>query len=195
MFYLFSLVLLRSGPRDQGFGHAVYCARHAFGIGHNGHGNGNGNGRASGKANKPAANGDGGSGGAGSQGEAGSDDAESFLLVLGDHLYRRGVGTTHACADQLIHSFLAHGEAGKPAIGLKVGRRYGMIAFGLVGKVTACLESCARLPMPRVSSTLRVSLGSSGYTWYAVGGSEGGVLREESMVSLPSPPPTPRLSR
>lgn len=111
---------------DQGFGHAVYCARHAFGVGrvHNG------NGRASGGADKPAENGTGGAGGeeggdAEQQCEASSsssgDDEESFLLVLGDHLYRRGVGTTHACADQLVHSFLAHGEAGKPAIGLKVG--------------------------------------------------------------------------
>lgn len=48
------------------------------------------------------------------------DDAESFLLVLGDHLYRRGAGTTHACASQLVHAFLEHGEVGKPAIGLKV---------------------------------------------------------------------------
>lgn len=47
-------------------------------------------------------------------------EEESFLLVLGDHLYRRGPGTTRACASQLIHAFLEHGEVGKPTIGLKV---------------------------------------------------------------------------
>lgn len=50
------------------------------------------------------------------------EEESSFMLVLGDHLYRRGAGTTHACASQLIHAFLEHGEAGKPAIGLKVTR-------------------------------------------------------------------------
>lgn len=44
---------------------------------------------------------------------------EAFLLVLGDHLYRRGAGTTRACSSQLLYAFLEHGEAGKPAIGLK----------------------------------------------------------------------------
>lgn len=49
-----------------------------------------------------------------------SRETEAFLLVLGDHLYRRGAGTTRACASQLIHAYLENGEAGKPAIGLKV---------------------------------------------------------------------------
>lgn len=55
----------------------------------------------------------------GAGGESEEEDS-SFMLVLGDHLYRRGAGTTYACAGQLIHAFLEHGEAGKPAIGLKV---------------------------------------------------------------------------
>lgn len=60
-------------------------------------------------------------GGGGSSGRGGSEeDDSSFMLVLGDHLYRRGAGTTHACASQLIHAFLEHGEVGKPAIGIKV---------------------------------------------------------------------------
>lgn len=108
----------------------MYCARHAFGIGHNS----NGNGRASGGAKKPAENGTSGAGGVGDAGQqcetsSSGDGEESFLLVLGDHLYRRGVGTTHACADQLVHSFLAHGEAGKPAIGLKVGLTFSRYCF------------------------------------------------------------------
>lgn len=53
-------------------------------------------------------------------GDGGEEEDSSFLLVLGDHLYRRGPGTTHACASQLVHAFLEHGQAGKPAIGLKV---------------------------------------------------------------------------
>lgn len=136
--------------RLQGFGHAVYCARHALGVsGHCGtegssracNGNGNGarvpsagegvsgeSGRS--HAHKRGENGRGEGGGVGSEGDCGvlsatgtgvgSDEEESFLLVLGDHLYRRGSGTTRACASQLIHAFLKHGEIGKPAIGLKV---------------------------------------------------------------------------
>lgn len=60
----------------------------------------------------------------------GDDDShgdESFLLVLGDHLYRRGAGTTRACSSQLLHAFLEHGEAGKPAIGLKVSVDFAFI--------------------------------------------------------------------
>lgn len=87
----------------QGFGHAVYCARHALGIeDHDSNGEPNG-------ARIPADD------------EATDVDcAESFLLLLGDHLYRRGPGTTQACASQLIHAYLEHGETGKPVIGLKV---------------------------------------------------------------------------
>lgn len=59
----------------------------------------------------------------GDEADGGADahaDEEAFLLVLGDHLYRRGAGTTRPCASQLIHAYLEHGDAGKPAIGLKV---------------------------------------------------------------------------
>lgn len=132
----------------QGFGHAVFCARHAL------LGTGDSaadpatvreNGRPSSLEASATTVGDGtkgaeegnaggkgpesGGGGAGSGGRGGSDveseeeEDSSFMLVLGDHLYRRGAGTTHACASQLIHAFLEHGEAGKPAIGLKVRRR------------------------------------------------------------------------
>lgn len=136
--------------RLQGFGHAVYCARHALGIsGHcgtegssracNGNGNrdrvpstGEGMSGESGRshAHKRGENGRGDGGRLGSGSECGAlpatgagverNEEESFLLVLGDHLYRRGSGTTRACASQLIHAFLKHGEIGKPAIGLKV---------------------------------------------------------------------------
>lgn len=86
----------------------MFCARHAL-LGN--------------EHKKPPDCGGGGRGVTdGPNGSAGEEDVldESFLLVLGDHLYRRGPGTTHACASQLIHAFLEHGEAGKPAIGLKV---------------------------------------------------------------------------
>ncbi len=77
----------------------------------------------------------GGGGGGGGMGPVVDEEEEaSFLLVLGDHLYRRGPGTTQACASQLLHAFLEHGEAGKPAIGLKVRR-------GNVGKTVTSVES------------------------------------------------------
>ena len=68
---------------------------------------------------------DSGGGSGGGTGTVGDEEDASFLLVLGDHLYRRGPGTTQACASQLLHAFLEHGEAGKPAIGLKVRRGRG----------------------------------------------------------------------
>lgn len=107
----------------QGFGHAVFCARHALlpasrttattsnsDIDSVAATNGNKHKKSAGC--NGCTNGPDGSGGEGVGG--------SFLLVLGDHLYRRGAGTTQACANQLIHAFLEHGEAEKPAIGLKV---------------------------------------------------------------------------
>lgn len=135
---------------SQGFGHAVYCARHALGISdcggaetHNGANNGSSASVASVGGDKAGGNGrsyahkhgeNGGVNGLGRGGEHGaspatgagveSNEDESFLLVLGDHLYRRGGSTTRACASQLIHAFLKHGEAGKPAIGLKVRLSY-----------------------------------------------------------------------
>lgn len=120
----------------QGFGHAVYCARHALGIGTQESCGDDGcvapaddprvadavaNGHAVPK--REAGNGAGAAGAAveDDAGEADVDaDAEAFILVLGDHLYRRGAGTTRPCASQLIHAYLEHGDAGKPAIGLKV---------------------------------------------------------------------------
>ncbi|CAM9232286.1 unnamed protein product, partial [Ectocarpus fasciculatus] len=85
--------------QQEGFGHAVFCARHAI-LGTEQAGSG-----------APEA--------ALENVRSGEDPDSSFLLVLGDHLYRRGAGTTEACASQLVHAFLEHGEAGKPAIGLK----------------------------------------------------------------------------
>lgn len=105
----------------QGFGHAVYCARHALGV-EDHERNGGAAARKSGDFESPENDREGEGAAAASNGVgAEAKDAESFLLVLGDHLYRRGAGTTQACASQLIHAFLEHGEAGKPAIGLKVG--------------------------------------------------------------------------
>lgn len=123
----------------QGFGHAVFCARDALlGTGDStdpptvrekGHPSsldtaattvGDGTKRAEGGNAGGKGPKNGGSGGESEEVEEVEGEDSSFMLVLGDHLYRRGAGTTHACASQLIHAFLEHGEAGKPAIGLKV---------------------------------------------------------------------------
>lgn len=116
----------------------MYCARHALGIKDEEH-------RSIGEAESvtagegitktattPSERSNGASEHSLSNGSLGDGDGcegaeESFLLVLGDHLYRRGAGTTHACADQLIHAFLEHGDAGKPAIGLKVGGGHSLV--------------------------------------------------------------------
>ncbi|CAN0498331.1 unnamed protein product, partial [Ectocarpus sp. 12 AP-2014] len=109
--------------QQEGFGHAVFCARDAIlGTEHAG----------SGAAETALENGRlTGDGSSSSSSSSGEDPDSSFLLVLGDHLYRRGAGTTEACASQLVHAFLEHGEAGKPAIGLKVMGESSVSPYGV----------------------------------------------------------------
>ncbi|CAN0050212.1 unnamed protein product [Ectocarpus sp. 6 AP-2014] len=108
--------------QQEGFGHAVFCARHAIlGTEHAG----------SGAAEAALENGHLTGGSSSSSSSSGEDLDSSFLLVLGDHLYRRGAGTTEACASQLVHAFLEHGEAGKPAIGLKVMGESSVSPYGV----------------------------------------------------------------
>lgn len=81
-------------------------------------------------------------------GDDDDDEKESFLLVLGDHLYRRGLGSTRSCSSQLLHAFLEHGEAGKPAIGLKVCRVLARCRWGRGGASCFCtgeVSRCGRL--------------------------------------------------
>eukprot|EP00752_Nemacystus_decipiens_P005273 g4783.t1 len=148
--------------QQDGFGHAVFCARDALlGTGgyadpatipENGHTGGP----------EPAATTAGGGtnsdedgiaggevrecgGGGGGVGKSEEEEDSSFMLVLGDHLYRRGAGTTHACASQLIHAFLEHGEAGKPAIGLKVMGESSVSPYGVAA------GECIAHPPPHIA--------------------------------------------
>ncbi|CAM9274498.1 unnamed protein product [Scytosiphon promiscuus] len=163
--------------QQEGFGHAVFCARHALLDGDNGHagpegasrtGSGSGGSTNGGiKAATPAPNSDkhcrgkdeviheanGGSNGCGVELDGsgggggwsgGEEEDSSFLLVLGDHLYRRGPGTTHACASQLVHAFLEHGQAGKPAIGLKVMGESSVSPYGVAA------GECVAHPPPHI---------------------------------------------
>ncbi|CAM9442895.1 unnamed protein product [Pylaiella littoralis] len=133
--------------QQEGFGHAVFCARHALlpasrttattsnsDIDSVAATNGNKHKKSAGC--NGCTNGPDGSGGEGVGG--------SFLLVLGDHLYRRGAGTTQACANQLIHAFLEHGEAEKPAIGLKVMGESSVSPYGVAA------GTCVAHPPPHI---------------------------------------------
>ncbi|CAM9562446.1 unnamed protein product, partial [Hapterophycus canaliculatus] len=114
-----------------GFGHAVFCARHALLGGGNGHAGSEGGSRIGRGSSSDGVGG-------------GEDEDSSFLLVLGDHLYRRGPGTTHACASQLVHAFLEHGQAGRPAIGLKVMGESAVSPYGVAA------GECVAHPPPHI---------------------------------------------
>lgn len=134
---------------SQGFGHAVFCARHALlGTTSSSSSSIGSVATTAGDKDNKSTNCDGCTGGPNGDdgGSVGEDVGESFLLVLGDHLYRRGAGTTHACASQLIHAFLEHGEAGKPAIGLKVSRGGEKLVPRDIDAPNGVGFSCASLP-------------------------------------------------
>lgn len=134
--------------RAKGFGHAVYCARHALAFetpesqrpataeGELDSGVVNGKATAGSGLRNGSERGYSGHGGHADvrvPPEDESDGTDAFLLVLGDHLYRRGPGTSTACASQLIGAYLEHGQRGKPAIGLKVCSTFRLGSSGVAG--------------------------------------------------------------